>query len=96
MTSINKIKAPTLPYSTQVTVGTSAAALPDQELLSGGAVLKADATNAGTVYIGTTSVTTSNGFALAAGESVPVSIKNLETIGAIASQASQKLHILGS
>ena len=96
MAVINKVKAPTVPYSHQATVGVAAAALPNQELPSGGCVLKADAANAGTIYIGATGVTSSTGYPLTAGQAVPLSIKNLVTVFAIASQASQKLHILGS
>lgn len=96
MAVINKIKAPSLPYSHQATVGTSAAALPNKELPSGGCVLKADDDNAGSIYIGATGVTTSTGYRLKAGQSVPIAIKNLVTVFAIASQASQKLYILGS
>ena len=91
-----RVEGPAAIYSNQVTVGTSAAALPSQTLTGGSVAFKADDDNPGIIYIGGSTVTTSSGYRLDPGQSVPVNVAELSTIYAIASQASQKLHILGS
>lgn len=83
-------------YSAQIIVGTIATALPNVEMLSGGAIFKADHENAGDIYLGPIGVTTSSGYLLEPGEAVPLSAKNLSAVFAIATQNSQKLYVLGS
>jgi len=82
----------------EVTVGATEVALPD---VTGTMVLiKADATNAGTVYLGLTGLAaggSGSGLPLAAGEFtpyIPLNVAGLSEIVAIASEASQKLHYL--
>ena len=57
-------------------------------------IVKADALNGGIVYVIVTGGTTSTGFALAAGEAVPVAVDDLNKIYLIASIAAQKVSAL--
>jgi|Deesub1362A_J573_1020465.scaffolds.fasta_scaffold00385_18 hypothetical protein len=66
--------------------------LPSQAIPAGfKVVIKALSTNNGKIYIGDSSVTTSNGFELTAGEWVTLAIDNLNRIYAIADSSGQKL-----
>lgn len=77
----------------KATVGTSAAALTAQECSA--VALKAASDNAGTIYIGgDDSVTSSNGYYLAAGEELTLQVSDVSQIYAIASDAAQGLHYL--
>lgn len=80
----------------QATVGTTAAQYTASATpVTSMPILKADPSNTGVVYVGTSSgVTTANGFALAAGDAVPIPIDDLSKIWAIASVASQKYSVI--
>lgn len=90
-----KVLGPDAPYSAQATIGTSASQMSAYEFVSGGCVAKADDDNPGSIWVGPVGVTNSTGYRLKGGQSVPVCVKNANQIGAIASQAGQKLYILG-
>jgi len=77
----------------QVTVGTTAVQLSNVTIPSGfSVVVKALAGNTGKVYIGLSSVTTSNGYELSAGEEAPpLQISNLNVLYAVADAAGQKI-----
>ena len=78
------------PEFTQVTVGTTAVQLTTKtRALKTGLIIKALAANAGTVYVGTASVTTSVGFELSAGEGVKIPVEDASSLYAIASAVSQ-------
>jgi hypothetical protein len=79
------IDLPTAPLSGQVSVTTSAAALPSV-VLTVGAILTNTSTTA-TCYLGPTGVTTGTGAPLAPGASTSVAVSNLNTLYAIGSSA---------
>lgn len=84
------IAPPSLPYNNKVTVTTAANRV---QLSSGLAVksvtIKAGLSNTGVIYVGDSTVSASNGFELAAGDSVSMDIDNLNTIYIDASVNSQ-------
>jgi hypothetical protein len=93
---VTSVAAPTTVRNAQETVGTSAAAFASSVALQG-FTIKASRLNAGIVYLGGSSgVTSSNGFPLAAGEQVFVACANANQIYGIASQASQNVSLVGS
>lgn len=57
--------------------------------------IRAAAANSGTIYVGGSGVTTSDGWPLAAGESVDIGVSRAEAIYLIASAASQAYRWLG-
>lgn len=65
--------------TTVTTAGTRVALASSQALVSG-VTVKALAANTGTIYVGNSAVDSSNGFALAKGESVFIEIANLATV----------------
>ena len=75
-----------------IDVAAVAAALPAGPC--GSVIIKALAANAGTVYVGSSSVTTSNGFPLAAGDSISLFIGRLENVFVIAADANQDIRWL--
>tara|TARA_B100000073_G_C23528259_1_gene490926 strand:+ start:273 stop:563 length:291 start_codon:yes stop_codon:yes gene_type:complete len=80
----------------QTTVGTSAAALASSAPADSLTFL-ADAANGATVFIGnSSSVTTSNGYPLAAGSAITLKISNSNLVYAISGSSNQKLHTIGS
>jgi hypothetical protein len=79
----------------QMTVGTTRGALGSSVQLYQGLYVKADSANTSTVYIGGSSVTTSTGFILKAGDAVFVPGTDLSTIYAIASASSQLISFIG-
>ena len=80
----------------QATVGTSAAALTSSAPADSLTIL-ADANNSAIIFLGnSSSVTTGNGFPLAAGASQTLKISNSNLVYAISSSSSQKLHVIGS
>jgi len=82
-------------YSAQVTVGTTAVQLATNQAVHAGCevVVKADDDNTGYVYIGPSGVTTSTGFRLNPGQSISYRVDNVNRLYAIASAASQKVHV---
>ena len=54
-----------------------------------GFLLKADSSNSGTIHIGTTNVSTTNGMVLEAGDSIFIDITNSDNIYLIGSGAGQ-------
>lgn len=74
-----------------LTISASAQAVSAQGV--SGAMLKAASTNSGTVYLGDSSVTTSTGFPLAAGESIALDDFDLSCLYAVGT-ASDKLYLL--
>ena len=87
--------APSAIYSGQQTATTSAAALPSQAFVNG-VILKSIVGNTGTIYIGPSTVTTSHGYPLTAGEAISYSIANSSTIYMIGTNATDKLAITGN
>lgn len=78
----------------QETVGLTSAQLSNNAITLS-VTIKALDSNTGTIFIGTSGVTTSNGFELSAGESVTISIDNTNRLYAIATLAGQKLCLIG-
>ena len=80
--AISSVAIPTTIYHGQKTVttaGTEVALASSQAILSG-VRIKALAANTGIIYVGANPVTSSTGFALAAGEEVFVEVANLATV----------------
>ena len=92
--TIGFISNPTTIYSAQQTVTASAVALTSQAL-SNGLVIKAKSSNAGTVYVGPSTLTTANGYALAPGESISYGVTNASAVW-IVGTASDVVYITGS
>ena len=83
-------------YYNQVTVGTTAVQLTSTSTpLNAGIVVKADSNNSGNVYVGDSSVSTSNGFALAAGEGIAFEIDDASKVWVVADSSGQKIYWLG-
>jgi hypothetical protein len=86
--------------SIRVSVGTSAAAITATAFnCKRGVGLKADTGNAGTIYVGPSDVTAgstpaTDGWPLAAGEELFLPIDDPRSVHAIASAASQQLHVV--
>jgi len=79
-------------YTGQVLVGTTIVQVVAQPIdIMKGVQLKAASSNAGTIYIGRDTVSSTTGFPLLAGESVFISVEDVTKIKAIASEASQGL-----
>jgi len=79
----------------QVTVGTSASALPSPSLSKVHIVIiKADDDNTDPVYVGKSGVTTSNGFRLNAGQGVSLEVSDPTTVYLISSADNQKAHVI--
>jgi hypothetical protein len=80
----------------QTTVGTTAAACASSSPADSLTFL-ADASNSATLYLGnSSSVTTGNGYPMAAGASITLKISNSNLVYAISGSANQKLHTIGS
>jgi hypothetical protein len=80
--AISSVAIPTTIYHGQKTVttaGTEVALAASQAILSG-VRIKALAANTGIIYVGANPVTSTTGFALAAGEEVFVEVANLATV----------------
>lgn len=80
------------------TVGTAAAQVVATSLKSRfGWHLKADVGNAGVVYVGGSSdTTTANGYALAAGAELYLQVEDLASVFAVSGSAAQKLRYIGA
>lgn len=75
------------------TIGATAGSLETAEDKAiAGVVLKADASNSGTVYVGNSNVTTSNGFPLTAGQSLEIQADSTAAIWVVGSAAGQIVH----
>lgn len=80
----------------QTTVGTSAVQITSSAPADSLTFL-ADAQNSATIVLGKSdSVTTSNGYPLAAGSAITLKISDSSLVYAISSSSSQKLHTIGS
>ena len=78
-------------------IGTSAAALSTSTVpLVAGLTVKSITGNGGVVYVGITGVTTSTGYPLAAGESVPVGATNPAEVFVIGSAGTQDVRWIGN
>ena len=86
---------PTSIYATQQVCAITAAALPTQTLTNG-VVVKALKSNAGTVYIGASGVTTSTGYPLVAGEAISYAVTNLSAIYLICQNNSDSIAVTGN
>jgi hypothetical protein len=86
-------------YHETVTVGTSQVTLTDTNRpLARGILVRADANNAGTVYVGGVRVTTTGvnaGLPLAAGDSIFIPVQDPSQVYLVASQASQAVCAIG-
>jgi hypothetical protein len=81
---------PSLIYSGQVTVTTSAAALPNYALTRT-IQITAASTNSGKVYIGASGVTSSTGYVLSAGGSVSLTVSNSNVIYVLGANTSDTI-----
>lgn len=80
--------------TTKETVGTSSAAL-TADAKAKAVMFKAAAGNAGIIYVGKKATATAADFPLSAGDVSPwLPCENLSGFAAIASQASQELHVI--
>ena len=80
----------------QVTVGTSAVQLTTSSTsLNFGVVIKADPNNSGNVYVGDSSVSTSNGYLLTPGEGIAFEIDDASKVWLVADADNQKVYWLG-
>src|SRR5690606_30293465 len=81
-TAVSSVAIPSAIYSGQktVTAAGTAEALAVSQALTSGVTVKALASNTGVVYVGGSSVDSTNGFELAAGDQVFVEIANLATV----------------
>lgn len=78
----------------QQTIGTSELQLPNNSL-NYSVTVKAIDTNTASVYVGISGVTTSNGFELASGESISLSVDNTNRLFVIAADVNQKICVIG-
>lgn len=81
-TDVLTVSLPSTVYNGQktVTAAGTAEALASSQALSAGVLIKALADNTNNVYVGDSSVDSSNGFVLAAGEEVFIEIDNLASV----------------
>jgi len=80
----------------QTTVGTTAVQLTTTTTsLSFGVLVKADQNNTGNVYVGDSSVSTTNGFKLSPGQAIEIEIDDASKIYVIADAADQKVYWFG-
>jgi len=87
--------SPFMAYN-QLTVGTSATPLVTSSIpLMFGVVVKADINNSGNVYVGDSSVSTSNGYCLTAGEGIAFEIYDASKVYVVADTDNQKVYWLG-
>lgn len=93
-TTANPNVNPTTVYSAQQTVTASAVALAAQALVNG-IVVKAKSTNAGTVYVGPSGVTTGTGYPLLAGEAISFGVTNASAVFIIGT-ASDVVYVAGN
>lgn len=83
-------------YFEQVVVGTSEVDLPlSTRVLARGVNIKAHTGNAGTVYVGGPGVTASNGYPLAAGDSLFLAVESPTQVKLIAGVADQDVSVIG-
>jgi len=74
----------------QVTVTTTATALPSHTIVRS-ITITATASNTGKIYVGASDVTTSTGYALAAGNSVTIAVQNTNVIYILGQNTSDTL-----
>ena len=80
----------------QVTVGTTAVQLTSTSTpLNFGIVVKADSANTGKIYVGDSSVTTTNGYVLEAGEGISFEIDDVSKVYVVADTDNQKVYWIG-
>lgn len=86
---------PTTGVAAQVSVGLTAVQLPANAILRS-FMVKSNNGNTGTIYAGySSSVTTSNGFEIGAGEVIKLELNNTNLIWLIANTAGQTISLLG-
>jgi len=78
----------------QITASLTAQQLPNQVLMSGLTIL-APTTNTGTIYVGTSTVSATNGFPLVAGAMLALAITNPNQIWMIGTNTTDKLAGIG-
>lgn len=96
--SVEQIAVPAVIFNgkkTVTTAGTRVALATTQVLLSG-VNIKALAANTGTIYVGDSTVSSANGYALAAGQSVYVEVSNLITVYLDSSVNGEGVTYIGS
>jgi hypothetical protein len=81
---------PSLIYSGQLTLSTSAAALPNHALMQT-LTITAGNTNTGKVFIGPSGVTSSTGYVLSAGGSVSLTVSNSNVIYVLGANTSDTI-----
>jgi len=94
MSSIEKTSVDNPLIHAQKTVGTTAVQLTGQGNAIRGILVKALTDNEGTVYVGTSKVTTSNGFPLEGGDSIELEVSDPSKIYAVASDADQVIALV--
>lgn len=83
------------PIANVQTATLSAAPLPAL-FPANGVVLKADASNSGTIYVGPAGVTTTTGYPLKPGEAISYGVGNLSSIYMIGTNTTDILHFTGN
>lgn len=90
------LATPTTPYNgkkTVTTAGTRVTLASSQAVKS--VTIKALATNTGLIYVGDSSVSSSNGYQLSAGESISIDIANLNTVNLDSSVSGESVTYIG-
>lgn len=97
-TWIRNIDLPTaiLNGKTIVTTAGTRVVLATTQYIKSGVNIKALAANTGTIYVGNATVTSANGYALAAGQSVFVEVDNLNTVNLDASVSGESVTYLAT
>lgn len=73
----------------------TAVAIATSQTLSNGVTIKASASNTGVIYVGNSSVSSSNGLPLTAGESIPVAIDDLAKVYIDADVSGEGIEYIG-
>lgn len=95
---IRQVQLPQTIYNGQNTVASAgtAEALAASQILLSGVIVKALAGNAGLVYVGDSSVASTNGFELSAGEQVFIEVDNLASVYIDSAENDDGVSYIGS
>jgi hypothetical protein len=87
-------EVPGTPYNNQFTVATSGTAVQLQTSANLSLTIKALAGNTGLIYVGDSTVDSTNGFELSAGDSVSIAVSNNNVIWIDASVSGEKVCVI--
>lgn len=96
LVNVNQPVAIVSGQQTVTTAGTRVALSSSATALYAGVMVRADVANSGVVYLGGSTVSSSNGYKLAAGDAVFVAISDLSALSIDASANSQSVSFIGS